>query len=1013
MKLSKLKYILCGLFLWLSIVQVHGQSPDEQTMVTGKVVNENNDPLPGVKVYIQEGKAGKSVNTDGEGKFYMKCTSSDVFVFKMQGYLTLTKPATEINETRIKLIKALIDAGDDDDVYIPFGVRKRRQISASISTVRGDELPQIPSSSLNNVLTGRLSGLLISANGSQQPGMDISSFLIRGRSSYNNSQDPLILVDGAERDFRSMDLNEIESVSVLKDAGTLAWYGMYAANGVVYVKTKRGNATSTKVTFDAQGGAQKALQITQPLNSYTYATLFNQGLANSGNTAKYDATALNAYQTGSDPYNYPTNNFVRDFTRNIAPTQRYVATVSGGNSFVKFYTLLSYFNQGGIYKGGTNNLYDANTNFERYNLRTNLDLHVNKNLDVSLDIGGRIFNLRFPQVGTGTFLNTIYSTPPNAFPVLNADGSYGGTSLFQKNNPLAMLSAAGVSTDLTRNMLTSISAKQKMNGILDGLSFNIFYSYDITGLYRSGFDQNYEVYDQTGARFGTASIAKYSANTFSGNIRKNELWAGFDYDHNFGKNGFNISTRASQATYATYGSLPNDREGWSNRISYNYSQRYFLELTGTVSGSESFMPGKRFGFFPAASAGWIISDEKFLKNVNFLSFLKLRASYGLVGNDALTTLVRRFAFIDSYNRSATGYNFGTSYTAVGGTSENALANPDLTWEKAYKSSVGFDAKFFKESLSISTDYFYEDRKDLLTTPLYPSILGRNLVQSNDGEASYKGVEINANYKTKFGKVDFNIFGNYTYNTSKIIAINEGAGLPDYQKVNGHPIASVVQGTSNVRNFLQSDGIFQSQAQIDASPIQRFSATVRPGDIKYKDINNDGVIDNLDFVATDYNYVPSAYYGFGFSAAYQNFDFSAFFQGTSGSTISVQNIINSGNANNGYLNQFSVDSWTPANPTASYPRLLQADRGNNTQNSDFWLRSGDYLRLKNVEIGYSLPASLIKRAKLSQVRFYISGLNMLTFDKLGSLNIDPEVPEAGYNSSYPLMKVYSFGLNLKF
>lgn len=1015
MKFSKIKYIICLLFLWLGILKSFGQiqNPDEITTISGRVVDDNKNPLPGVNVYIQESKSYKGINTDAEGKFSIKCSSSDVFVFKMQGYLTLIKPAAEINEIPVKLTKALIDAGDDDDVYIPFGVRKRRQITATISTINGDDLPQIPSSSLNNVFTGRLPGLLITPNGSQQPGYDVSSFLIRGRSSYNNNQDPLVLVDGVERDFKSMDLNEIESVSVLKDAGTLAWYGMYAANGVIYVKTKRGSATLTKVTFDVQGGVQAPLEITKPLNSYTYATLYNQELANGGNAPLYSADALAAYQSGSDPYKYPNNNFVRDYVRKIAPTQRYVATVSGGNGFVKFYTLLSYYNQGGIYKGGSNSLYDANTNFDKYNLRNNLDLHVNKNLDVSLDVGGRITHLRFPQIGTGTFLSTVYSTPPNAFPVLNPDGTYGGTSLFQKSNPLAMLSSAGVSTDLSRNMMATIDARQKMYGILDGLSFNVFYSYDVYGLYRSGFDQNYEVYDAGGNRFGTASIANYSANAFSGNIRKNELWGGFDYDHNFGKNGFNVSTRVSRASYATFGSLSSDREGWSNRVSYNYNQRYFIDLTGTVSGSENFMPGKRFGFFPAASAGWIISDEPFLKQTKFLDFLKLRGSYGLVGNDALNSLARRFAFLNSYNRSATGYNFGTSYTGVSGTAENALANPDLTWEKVYKTSVGFDAKMFKQALSFSADYFYEDRKDLLTPSLLPSIIGQSLIQVNDGEARYRGFEASANYKTKLGKIDLNIFGNFTYSTSKILAINEGAGLPDYQKQIGHPITSVLQGTSYIRNFLQADGIFQSQAQIDASPKQRFSANVKPGDIKYKDINGDGVIDNLDFVTTDYNFVPKAYFGFGASAAYKNFDISLFFQGVSGRTISIQNIVNSGTSANGYLNQFSVDGWTPANPTAPYPRLLLGDRGNNTQNSDFWLRSGDYIRLKNAEIGYSIPASLLKKFKLSQLRLYVSGLNLLTFDKLGGLNIDPEVPEAGYNSTYPYMKIYSFGLNLKF
>lgn len=1024
MKLSKSKYIVCFLFLWMAVLKVSGQTPDEALTVTSKVLDQNKAPLPGVVITIQEDKSNRSVTTGMDGSFTLQTTSSDVLVFKLIGYGLVLKPALEVNQAPVILSKTLVDAGDDDNVYIPFGVRKRREITATISTLKADDLPQIPSSSLNNVFSGRLSGLAIIPNGSQQPGYDVSSFLIRGRSSYNNNQEPLVLVDGVERDFKSMDLGEIESISVLKDAGTIAWYGMYGANGVIYVKTRRGSAISTKVTFDAQAGIQQPLNIASPLDAYSYATLYNEALVNGGAAPAYNATALQAYQTGSDPYRYPNNNFVKDYIRQVAPTQRYVATVTGGNAFIKYYTLVSAYNQSGIYKGGNNPTYDGNTNFNRYNLRTNIDLHVSKSLDVSLDIGGRITNLRFPNIGTGTFLNTVYGTPANAFPVLNADGSYGGNSIFPANNPLAMLESRGVSTDLTRNLLATITATQKLESITKGLSFNVFYSYDVAGTYRYGFNQTYATVDPFApggpATYGTASIVSYAANTFMGNLRRNELWLGFDYDRIFGKHGIKFTTRGSRANYSTFTALDQRREGWSNRLSYNYNQRYYMDLIGTVSGSESFAPGKRYGFFPAVSAGWILSDESFMKSASgFLDLLKIRGSYGLVGNDATDNL-RRFAFNDYFNRSGTGYNFGTSYTGVGGTEQRALANPNLTWEKAYKGSIGFDARLFKQTLSVSADYFSEDRKNLLTNSLLPNVLGQTLVQVNEGEASYKGFETSLNFYKKIGSVDLNLFANYTYTKSKIISINEGAGIPAYQSRVGHEVSSVIQGTGYVSSMLEAIGIFQSQAEVDASPVQRFSRTVGPGDIKYKDQNNDGVIDNLDFVNTDFNFVPKSFYGFGASVAMKGFDLNFLFQGMGGRSISIHDLVISGNATTGYINQFSVDRWSPTNPDATYPRLLVADRGNNTQNSDFWVRSGDYLRLKNIELGYSLPASFVKRLKLSQLRFYVSGLNLLTFDKLGNLDIDPELPESGYSygtsssgAYYPYMKIYSFGLNLKF
>ena len=1024
MKFIKPKNIICLLFMMAGMLNAYGQNPDENLTVIGKVVDQDKNPLPGVAITIQEDKTNKSVNTDANGSFTIEANSSDVLVFKFVGYGTVLKAAGEVTRADVILTKALIDAGDNDNVYIPFGVRKKREVTATISTITTENLPQIPSSSLTNVFTGRLPGLAVYPSGSQQPGYDVSSFLVRGRSSYNSNQEPLVLVDGIERDFTAMDLGEIESVSVLKDAATLAWYGMYGANGVIYVKTKRGSATSTRVTFDAQAGLQAPLQITAPLDAYSYATLYNEASVNSGSAEVYDQTALQAYQTGSDPIKYPNNNFVRDFTKQVAPTQRYVASVTGGNAFIKYYTLLSAYQQGGFYKGGHNETYDANTDFNRYNLRTNIDLHVNKNLDVALDIGGRITNLTFPNAGTSTFLNTVYTTPANAFPILNPDGSYGGTSIFTQSNPLAMLQSRGASTDLMRNMIATISARQKMDGILKGLSAEVFYAYDIAGLYRSGFAETYATSvlnaDGSYSSFGTANKVNYQANAFSGNVKKSELWAGLDYNRTFGQSDIKFSTRVSRANYSSFGNLDVRRQGWSNRLSYGFKQRYFVDLTANYSGSENFAPGRRYGFFPAASAGWIISDENFMKgSTQWLDFLKIRGSYGLVGNDAIGS-ARRFAYNDFFSRSTTGYTFGTSFAGVGGTGQLALANPYLTWEKAYKTSLGFDAKMFKQSLSISADYFYEDRKDLTTGSLLPSLLGQSLVYVNEGEAEYRGFETGINYNKKIGAVNLNVFGNYTYNVSKILAINEAANLPAYQKQLGHPISSVISvaatATTNptyLSTMLISDGIFQSQAQIHASPTQLLSKDVKPGDIKYVDQNGDGVINDLDRVRTDFNFVPKAFFGFGAAVAVKNFDLNFLFQGTSGRSITIQPLVNAGNANNGYLNQFSVDRWTPTNPGAAYPRLLITDRGNNTANSDFWIRSGDYIRLKNVELGYTLSSAFIKRLKIAQLRFYVSGLNLLTFDQLGDLPIDPELPESGYNSSYPYMKIYSFGLNLKF
>ncbi|WP_082893769.1 SusC/RagA family TonB-linked outer membrane protein [Rufibacter ruber] len=1012
------KVLASCLFCFLLISTCNAQSePDATVTASGTVVDKNGKPLEGVAISVQENT--REVTTGPDGKFSMECISNEVLIFKKNGYNIARGAASELENTTVTMVATLIEAGDEDNVQIPFGVRKRRAVSASVSSIKTSELPQLPLSTLTNVLAGRLPGLYIQQLGSR-PGTDDASMLIRGRSSYNSNQSPLLLIDGVERDFVDMDLNEIESISVLKDAATLAWYGMTGANGVVYVTTKRGSSTSTRVTLDAQGGVQTPVNLTKPLDAYTYATLYNRARAENGEQPLYDQTALDAYQNGTDPYRYPNNNFVKQFIKKAAPVQRYVATVSGGNSFVQYFTLLSYYNQDGLYKWATNPRYDANTNFQRYNFRTNLNMHINKDLDIALDVNGRIEDLGYLSAGNGTFLNTLYNTPANAFPIYNEDATYGGTSQF-RNNPLAMLNEDGYISDLTRSMMSTIDVKYKLGSILEGLSFNAFFTYDVEGLYKSGFEQAYEVFEYNGAggytQFGTRAPITYSASAFSASVRNNEFWGGFDYNRHLGQHSFNFSTRAQWALSASPGRLDNRRQGVSNRLSYGFKDRYYVDVVATFSQSQNFAPGKRSGWFPAVSAGWIVSDENFLSSAGFLDYLKIRGSVGLVGNDLISS--RRFAFNNYWTRGGSQYAFGTSYSASPNSSELELANPNLTWEKARKASVGFDAKLFKQAVSLSVDYFYENRTDLMTADILPNVLGQSRVQVNAGEAQYKGIEAALNFSKNIGKLNVSFNGNFTYAQSEIIAINEEAGTLPYQSQMGYNIGGVRQGDSFTRRFLLSDGIFQSQEEIDAAPVQRFSGTVRPGDIKYRDVGGpngvpDGIIDNFDFVMTDYSDVPKAYYGFGTTLQYAGFDVTAQFLGVHGRTIQINSLINSGSSASGYLNQFSPDSWSTATAqTALYPRMAMSDRGNNTQNSDYWLRSGDFLKLKQMELGYTLPAGITRFMRVNAMRFYVSGFNLLTFSKVDDLPIDPEMPMAGYGSEYPSLRTWAAGVSIKF
>lgn len=978
---------------------------------SGILVDESNKPISGVNILIQEKTSG--VMTNDEGKFLVKCTSNDVIIFKKEGFNEIQKNATELTGNTIVMTKSLIEAGDNDQVFIPFGVRKKRNVSASISTIKVSELPQLPLSTLTNVLSGRLAGLYIKQTGTR-PGTDDATLLVRGRSSYYSNQEPLVLVDGVERDFVNMDLNEIEGISVLKDAASLSWYGMTGANGVVYVTTKRGSPSATKISFDMQGGIQSPQNITQPLNSFNYAKLYNQALSNEGLTPRYDQSTLDGYQSGSDLFKYPNNNFVEQFIKPSAPVQRYVLTVSGGNAFVRYFTLLSYYNQDGLYQNANNDKYDANTNYKRYNFRTNLNIHLNKTLDVTLDVGGRVENLQYPTSGNATFLSTIYNTPPNAFPLLNADGTYGGSSLF-RSNPLAMLNEEGNNTDLYRTLLATLSVKQKLDKITKGLSANVFYTYDITGLFQSGFSQMYEVYEfssnGTATRFGNKAPLTYKSTTFSGNLRNNELWAGLDYDRTFGNHDFQVSSRMQRGISASPSRLDNTKVTYANRLSYGYKQRYFADLVATYAGSQNFAPDKRYGWFPAVSLGWIISEETMLKKMLFLDYLKIRASYGIVGNDGIN--IRRYAYRNYFTRGGSQYVFGTGYNAVSNTSEIELGNANLTWEKGKKTTLGFDARLFKSAFSASFDYFNERREDLLTSAILPNILGQTTINVNEGIAEYKGFEFTLGYDKTFGKINIKLNANFTKSQSQIITINEEAGLPSYQKQAGYNIGGVLHGGSYIKRFLIAEGLFQNQSEIDAAPKQKFSGTVKPGDIRYKDLNQDGVVDNLDFTMTNFSDVPTSYYGFGAIISSSGFDLSLQFQGINGRTIQINDLVNSGTAATGYINQFSVNTWNSTNTEAIYPRLSISDRGNNTASSTYWLRSGDFLRLKTAELGYTFPTSLVQKMHLKFCRFYISGFNLLTFSDVGNLPIDPEIPTSGYGSNYPYLKTYSAGITANF
>jgi len=914
---------------------------------------------------------------------------------------------TSGTQDTVRIVKANRTDSTDKLIEIPFATRSRAELNYAQSSLRYHQLTQVPISNLSGLLAGRLSGFLFRWTGNQPGGGNVS-YQIRGKSSYAQGATPAFLVDGIERDFEDMDISEIESVTVLKDAAGLNWYGLNGGNGAILVTTKRGKIGQNLISFDAQGGFQSASNLIKPLNSFDFATLYNQGLTNVGQAPAYNDAALEGYKNQTNPYLYPDNNYLDRFLSKRAATQRYALTFSGGSNRVRYSSSVSYFNQQGLFRETETPNYDSNYGYKRYNFRINLDYDVTKTLTLTLLAGVRSEVRNDVGDGTSTVLSNLYNLPPNAFPILNADGSYGGTSLFQ-SNPLGQLQSTGFSRTTTNILLASIMADQKMDFITKGLSANLFFSYDGYGNYGDGLSQNYAVFNQTVTpvqTYRTPAVIAYRTAAFQTNTKNNELWFGLDYNRTFAPDHqVKANVRAQQYVSAAVDRLDYRSRMIVGRADYSFKQRYQLGFTGSYSGSENYAPGRRFVFFPAVSAGWLISKEDFLKDASVISYLKLRGSYGRSGNigptyDANGNVVR-LPYRTLFTRDAgpfLGSTFSTSTTAR---LVSPAGNPLTTWEKIDRLNLGTDVDFFKGALSFSVDYFDEKRTDILGPANLPGILGIAIAQVNSGKVSSKGFDASGTFHKKIGEVLISTNANFTYAKNIILERTE----------NVLPNQSTIGRYVNGGNYYIAEGIFQSQAEINASPKQTLSSLVVPGDLKYRDVNHDNIIDANDAISSDYTDIPKIYYGFGFNIRYKQFDLGAQFQGLAGRTVDISDIFYAGPSG---LNQLSLDTWTPATAaTAKYPRIGISDNGNNTANSTFWLYSGDFLKLRSAEIGYSTPQSFNQRLRFKGARIFVSGNNIFSISKLGELGIDPETPNAGRFSSYPYVKTFAIGLNVKF
>ena len=1010
-KLNK-KWFLLPLLLIFAI-SMYGQERN----ISGIVKDELGNPLHGAVVTITGTNLSAITNEAGEFTISIIEKKGNIS-FELAGFQAQELDLSNLNDQVIIVLIKAETSELDKKVDIAYGKMYMKDLTSAVSAIHSDEISKSIHPNLTEALIGRLNGV-VTFPSSFEPGNTSYSIYLRGLKTSSENNSPLILVDDVERDFSQLSVNEIESITVLKDASALALYGSRAANGVILVKTKRGMMTGREVNIIGQMGVQEVVGLRQYLNSYDYATLYNKAYQLDGNTGTfYSQEALDGYKKtvdnspDADPYRYPNNNYMDQFINRLSFHKKADITMSGGNSTARYFALAGYTKQDGVFKyGDVNDEYSTNTNYQRFNFRSNVDVTLSKITTAFLDMSGRIELRHYPGTSAYNIFNTLTTTPANAYPIFNPNGSLGGTATYS-TNPYGLITQSGYTETLRRIFETQVGFRLDLNDWIKGLSFTAKTGFDFNNLKNRGLTRNFKVYeyrydvDTTINEYGTNSSSNYEgANTSNGFYRHVSAHTQIDYQRSFSNKHnlvwmgfFNMSSRSEPGNNPKFKTV-----AFGTRAQYNYKRKYYLEALLSTTANEAFMLGNRFGYFPAASVGWVISEENFLKGLKVINYLKIRGSYGKSGLDRPygTNADYRFLYLDEWTTGSGGYAFGNPQTTFSGSYEAATGNKNLRWEVAKKTDIGIDAEFLNNQLYLSGDYYTEERTDIWVKR-YGSVMatyGGSLPYENAGIVKSNGLELAIGARGTKQHLKYDVKAMASYNHSKIVDLQEAAKTWDYQYIKGKQLGEIWA--------LQSMGLFGDSTEITNSVRQSFGI-VRPGDIKYLDYNNDSVVDNNDYRATGKTSFPQWTFSLSASFAYKNFDFSMLWQGMADRYIYTP--LFELPFWNGNASENAFDCWTRETAeTAKYPRLTVSNYANNSQGSDFWLVNASYLRLKSIEFGYTLPKALVKKIWFDNIRFYLNGYNLLT---ISGQDFDPEEPYAGIYQ-YPASRVYTVGINFTF